>query len=116
MTFLAAEVVRNVNDDVALTWISGYQQGDHHSVQDAFGTPFAIRDQIVTNDATVLSAEVRIDNAASGDSMRWLAGAMLLQDEEHRIEENVQFPERGVPGGLSVRSPLCLVAARSGIF
>ena len=105
MTFLTAEVVRSFGEDVSLTWISGYQKGDHHSVQDAFGTPFAIRDQIVTNDATVLSTEVRLDNAASADSIRWLVGAMLVQDEEHRIEENVQFPERGVPGGLCGPQP-----------
>ncbi len=100
MTFLAAELAWNLSDDLSLTWLSGYQDGDHHTIQDAFGTPFAIRDQIVTNDANVLSTEVRLDNHASGNRLRWLVGAQYLEDEEDRIEENVQFPERGLPNGL----------------
>lgn len=100
MTFLTAELNWNLSDDLSLTWLSGYQDGDHSTIQDAFGTPFAIRDQIVDNDATVLSTEVRLDNYASGNRMRWLVGAQYLTDEETRVEENVQFPERGLPNGL----------------
>ncbi len=100
MAFLTAELSWDLNAETSLTWISGYQDGEHHSVQDAFGTPFAIRDQIVDNDATVLSSEVRLDNFASGNAFRWLVGASIVEDEEDRIEENVQFPERGIPNGL----------------
>ncbi len=100
MVFLTAELSWDLNAETSLTWISGYQDGEHHSVQDAFGTPFAIRDQIVDNDATVLSSEVRLDNFASGNAFRWLVGASIVEDEEDRIEENVQFPERGIPNGL----------------
>ena len=97
---LAAELVWSLNDALTLTSISGYQTGEHESIQDAFGTPFAIRDQIVRNDADILSTELRIDNSASGDAFRWLAGFSYLTDSEDRYEENVQFPERGVPTGL----------------
>ncbi len=104
-TALTGEFVWSLADDRALTVIAGYQAGDHESVAAPFGSPFAIRDQIVTNDADITSFEVRLDNAASADRFRWLAGASLLSDTEHRIEENVQFPERldnpaNVPFGL----------------
>ena len=102
---LAAELTWSFDNDMTATWVSGYQAGDHNSIQDAFGTPFAIRDQLVTNDATILSSEIRLDNSASGDAFRWLVGANILSDEEDRIEINVQFPERlgnpaNRPGGL----------------
>ena len=86
-------------DDIALTWLSGYQDGEHDSVQAAFGTPFVVRDQIVHNDATILSTELRVDNHASGNRFRWLAGVSYLKDEEFRLEQNVGFPERGGCGG-----------------
>lgn len=100
VTVLMADLTWNIGDDKAITWISGYQTGQHDSIQDAFGTPFAIRDQIVSNDASILSSEIRLDNAASGDRLRWLVGANVLEDTEDRLEINVQFPERGLPNGL----------------
>ena len=98
MTFLTAELVWNVGD-LSITSLSGYQGGKHHSIQDAFGTPFALRDQIVKNDADVWSTEIRIDNFASGNRLRWLAGANFLKDSELRVEHNIGFPERGDCGG-----------------
>jgi iron complex outermembrane receptor protein len=97
---LAAELTWALDNDLTLTWLSGYQTGEHESIQDAFGTPFAIRDQIVRNDADILSSEIRLDNSASGNAIRWLVGASILEDTEDRYEENVQFPERGLPRGL----------------
>lgn len=102
---LMGEFVWSLANDRALTVIAGYQDGDHHSIHSPFGTPFAIRDQIVTNSGDITSFEVRLDNSASADSFRWVVGASLLSDSEHRIEENVQFPERldnpaNVPNGL----------------
>ena len=98
MTFVTAELVWNMGD-LAVTSLSGYQSGKHHSIQDAFGTPFALRDQIVKNDAEILSTEIRIDNYASGNRLRWLAGANFLKDSELRVEHNIGFPERGACGG-----------------
>ena len=98
MFFLTAELVWNVGD-ISITSLSGYQDGQHDSVQDAFGTPFSLRDQTVSNDAEILSTELRIDNFASGDRLRWLAGVSYLTDEERRIELNVGFPNRGHCGG-----------------
>ena len=64
-------------------------------MQDVFGGPVAIQDQIVHNEGEVLSTELRIDNSAAGGRFRWLAGLYLLSDEEFRRENNVQFPTRG---------------------
>ena len=97
MLFLTAELVWSLNNDMAITSITGYQDGEHHSIQDAFGTPFALRDQLVDNDADVFSTELRIDNHASDNRFRWLAGFAYTDDSELRIETNIGFPER-VPG------------------
>jgi iron complex outermembrane receptor protein len=95
MRFLTAELTWLLDDDVAVTSITGHQSGSHYSNSDAFGTLIDIRDQLVWNDADVFSQEVRIDNQASGNQLRWLAGASYLTDEEFRQETNVGFPNRG---------------------
>ncbi|HEY5623773.1 MAG TPA: TonB-dependent receptor [Gammaproteobacteria bacterium] len=94
MISLMGEFSWALDNDMTLTALAGYMDGDHTSVQDAFGTPFAIRDQLVWNDADILSGEIRLDNAASGDRIRWLVGASFVTDEETRREDNIQFPER----------------------
>lgn len=94
MRFLTAELTWALDNDMTLTSISGYQKGNHYSNSDAFGTPFDIRDQLVWNDANVLSQEFRLDNQASGNQLRWLVGVSILSDEEHRVELNVSEPDR----------------------
>jgi iron complex outermembrane receptor protein len=94
MLFLTADLTWEFGNDVALTSITGWQDGEHDSKQDAFGTPFALRDQDVKNDAEVFSQEFRLDNHASGNSFRWLFGAAYTDDQELRTETNVGFPER----------------------
>ena len=94
MFFLTAELTWTLGNDMAITSITGYQDGEHHSVQDAFGTPFALRDQDVDNDAEVISTELRLDNYGSGNKFRWLIGASYTDDQELREELNVGFPER----------------------
>ena len=95
MQFLTAELVWALDNDRAVTWISGYQTGDHYSNSDAFGTPYNLREQAVWNDANVFSQEVRIDNQASADRLRWVAGVFYQTDEEHRIERNETEPLYG---------------------
>jgi iron complex outermembrane receptor protein len=94
MLFLTAELVWSLNNDMAITSITGYQDGEHHTAMDAFGTPFALRDQLVDNDAEVLSTELRIDNHASDNRFRWLFGAAYTDDTELRTEQNIGMPER----------------------
>ena len=94
--FIASgELSWDIGNGISVTSITGYQDGEHFSNSDAFGTPFDIRDQLVTNDATVLSQEIRIDNHGSGNKFRWLAGVSYVADEEDRFERNVGFPARG---------------------
>jgi len=95
MTILTGELTWALANDLSVTSITGYADGDHYSNSDAFGTPYDIRDQIVTNEADIFTQEVRIDNQASGNRLRWLAGVSLVQDEEHRIEINEAEPMRG---------------------
>ena len=90
-----AELVWSVGDGLTVTSLSGFQDGQHDSMQDAFGTPFSIRDQGVTNDAEVVSTELRIDNNATGNRLRWLAGISVLKDEERRVETNIGGANRG---------------------
>jgi iron complex outermembrane receptor protein len=66
---------------------------------DVFASPEVIQDQIVMNDAEVLSTELRIDNKASGKPITWLAGVYYLTDEELRIEHNIGMPPRGNGAG-----------------
>ncbi len=94
MVSLMGEFVWSLDNDRTLTVLGGYQDGQHESVQDAFGTPYAIRDQLVSNDAHILSSEIRLDNSASGNQLRWLVGASFVSDKEQRREDNIQFPER----------------------
>lgn len=94
MRFFTTEVTKSLDNDMTLTYIGGFQSGTHYSNSDAFGTPYDIRDQLVWNDATVLSHEIRLDNQASGNRLRWLVGASILTDEEHRVELNVSEPDR----------------------
>jgi len=94
MTFLTAELIWDLGDGVTLTSLTGYQDGEHETWQDVFGAPVALQDQNVFNDANVFSTELRIDNSASGNSFRWLAGLYLLEDQEFRREQNIGNPER----------------------
>jgi len=95
MFVLTAELTWSLGNDIGLTSITGYLDGDHYSNSDAFGTPYDIRDQLVWNDATEFSQEIRLDNQASGNRFRWLVGVSYLADEEHREEKNESEPLRG---------------------
>jgi len=95
MTFLTTELNWSLDNDLGLTVIAGYLEGEHYSNSDAFGTPYDIRDQLVWNDADETSLEVRLDNHASGNRFRWLVGASYLNDEEWRLEVNESEPLRG---------------------
>lgn len=97
LTF-AAELVWNLNNDLTLTSITGYMDGETDSLMDLVGTPNDVSWQLVRNDGDFLSTELRIDNVASGNPFRWLAGIYLMQDEETRQEQN-QFQQRNARGG-----------------
>lgn len=99
MYSLTGEFTWAVRNDITITSLTGYQDGEHHTLQDVLGSPEVLGDQDVINDAKVLSTELRIDNSASGDAFRWLGGIYLLADEEYRREENIGCPPRGMGCG-----------------
>jgi iron complex outermembrane receptor protein len=98
MTFLTAELVWN-RGDIAITSLSGLQDGEHATIMDVFATPEVIQDQIVENDADIFSTELRVDNSASDSAIRWLAGVYFLDQSEFRLEHNVGAPPRGNGAG-----------------
>jgi outer membrane receptor protein involved in Fe transport len=105
MTFLTAELAWQLDNDLTVTSLTGLQDGRHHTYMDVFGTPRVLQDQEVRNEGSVFSTELRLDNSASGDPLRWLAGIYLQSDSEDRLEYNRGFPERGSGGGRIVAQP-----------
>jgi iron complex outermembrane receptor protein len=105
MAFLTTELAWALDNDITITSLSGLQDGRHHTVMDVFGTPEVLQDQEVRNEGSVISTELRIDNSASGDAFRWLAGVYLQTDTEDRLEWNRGFPERGDGGGRITPQP-----------
>jgi len=97
LTF-AAELVWDLGNDLTLTSITGYMDGETDSLMDLVGTPNDVSWQSVMNEGDMISTELRIDNIASGNNVRWLAGFYLLQDKETRLEQN-QFQQRNARGG-----------------
>ena len=69
-------------------------------IRDRLGTPENIVFQQVINDASVFSQEVRIDNHASGNRLRWLGGVYYLHDEETRFQQN-QFFQTDLDTGVN---------------
>ncbi len=98
MTFLTGELIWNL-DDITVTSVTGFQDGEHATIMDVFATPEVIQDQIVENDANIFSTELRADNHASGNAITWLAGVYALEQSEHRMEHNVGMPPRGDGAG-----------------
>jgi iron complex outermembrane receptor protein len=98
ITFLTADLAWNVGD-MTITSLTGYQEGDHATIMDVFASPEVIQDQVVENEAEVLSTELRIDNKASGDAFTWIGGLYLLRDNEYRLEHNQGAPARGNGAG-----------------
>ena len=91
---LSAELVWSLSNDLTVTSITGFMDGETDNLQDVMGTTNDVAWQFVSNDGDSLSQEFRIDNVASGSSVRWLAGAYFLSDEEKRVEQ-LQFQFRG---------------------
>ena len=96
-------------DDLTVTSITGYLDGDTHSLMDLVGTPNNVAFQEVANDATSFSTELRVDNIASGNSTRWLLGAYYMTDEEDRFEQNI-FQADGARLGPWVETHLGTIA------
>ena len=102
---LTGELSWQLTDDIAITSITGYQDGEGEGLADVLGTPNNIVFQNVVNDGSIFSEEVRIDNHASGDRLRWLAGVYYLHDEESRFQQNQFFPDNLITGAATNLGP-----------
>jgi iron complex outermembrane recepter protein len=106
---LSAELVWDLDNDLTLTSITGYLDGDTDSLMDLVGTPNNVSFQQVQNAATSISTELRLDNMASDNSIRWLAGVYLMADEEDRFEQNI-FQADGARLGPFVETHMGTIA------
>lgn len=89
ITTLALELSWSLANDLTITSITGYLDGDTHSFMDLVGTVNNVAFQEVANDAQSFSTELRLDNIATDGPFRWLAGVYYLTDEEDRFEQNI---------------------------
>jgi len=105
---VAAELVWEL-ENITVTSITGYLDGDTHSLMDLVGTPNNVSFQEVANDATSFSTELRLDNVSSDSSVRWLAGVYFMTDEEDRFEQNI-FQADGARLGPWVETHMGTVA------
>jgi len=93
-----AELVYNINDDFALTSVSGYLDGESDYFIDANGTPFNVLFQNTQNEAESFTQEIRLDNQASSSRLKGVVGFFFLTDEHDRFDENQFFIDAGLPG------------------
>jgi iron complex outermembrane receptor protein len=93
---LTADISWEVSDGVTLTTVAGYVDGDSDYLIDAHGGPNNSMFQSTQNDAESTSIEFRLDNHASGNPLRWLAGVYLLSDEQTRNDQNIFYVEDAV--------------------
>lgn len=93
ITNITAELTWEFSAGLTLTTVSGYVDGNSDYLQEAHGTPGNVLFQSVQNDASMFSQEIRIDNHASGNRLRWLTGFYYLNDEHDRDDQNILFFE-----------------------
>ena len=104
ITNLTAEIIWDVSEDISATTVIGYIEGESDYLIDAHGGPNNSMFQSTQNDADQFSVELRLDNHASGDALRWLGGVYFLDDEHERDDQNIFYVEQaaffGGPGNV----------------
>ncbi|MEE8496331.1 MAG: TonB-dependent receptor [Xanthomonadales bacterium] len=93
---LAAEVTWSINDDLTLTSVTGYLEGDSDYLIELHGGPNNSAWQSTQNDAWQFSQEFRLDNHASGNQLRWLGGLYFLTDDQTRDDANIFYVDNSV--------------------
>ena len=94
----STELVWKLANDLTVTSVTGYMDGDTNNLQDVIGTPNDVNFQFVSNDGSSFTEELRVDNMASDARIRWVGGFYYLSDEETRVEQ-LRFQQRGARGG-----------------
>lgn len=109
---LTGEIDYEVADGIMLTSVTGYQNGSNSGLADVLGSPENIVWQKLENEGSLFSEELRLDNHATGNQLRWLVGAYYLHDQEDRFEQN-QFFQDGALGFPRVPSYLATISANT---
>ncbi len=107
ITNLTAEVQWNLSEAVTLTSVTGFIDGESDYLIDAHGGPNNSMFQSTQNEADQFSQELRLDNHASGEGLRWLAGLYYLSDDQARDDQNIFYVDGAVgdPQALSGTRP-----------
>jgi iron complex outermembrane receptor protein len=88
-----AEISWQMNDSVTLTSVTGFIDGTGDYNMDAAGTPRDLQFSVTRNDSSQFSEEIRLDNHAAEDGLRWLAGLYFLSDDHDREDGRRWFQE-----------------------
>jgi len=96
ITNFTAEVAWDLSDQVTLTSVTGFIDGNSDYLIDTHGGPNDSMFQSVQNDASQFSQELRLDNSAAGDRLQWLAGLYFLTDEQTRDDQNIFYVDDAV--------------------
>ena len=99
---LTGEIVYAFANGITVTTETGYLDGNTNRLQEAHGTPENVLWQRGFSSAHAFSQEARIDNQASGNRWRWLAGVYYLTDHQDKFDEN-QFFQNGAAGRPDTR-------------
>lgn len=101
---LTGEIAWEFAEGYTLTSVTGYMDGEVDQFQDANGTPLNVLFQVGLRDADIFTQEIRIDNHASADRLRWLGGFLFLTDEDEFFSEN-QFFQPNLDGSPTLPFP-----------
>jgi len=82
----------DVNDNLAFTSISSYDEGKWLTIEDADGSPFNILTDRYDNSAHAISEDLRLGSQGKG-AFNWLAGLYWYKDSAHVQTKNQYYHE-----------------------
>lgn len=90
---LTAQIGWEFGNGLQLRSISAFLDGEGDYNMDSAGTPRDLNFSITRNDSTQFSQELRLDNHATADALRWLGGFYYLNDDHDRQDGREWFQE-----------------------
>lgn len=87
ISLVSATINWDIADDLSLTSVTAYVDGDVVADVDNFGTPVNVVYNLISDDASQFTQEFRLDNSASAARTKWLIGAYYLTDDHTRVED-----------------------------
>ncbi len=101
---LTGEIDWAINSELSLTSVTGYLDGSSDYLIELHGGPNNSAWQSTQNDAWQFSQELRLDNHAAGNSLRWLGGVYFLTDDQTRDDANIFYVDNAA-GDPAVGDP-----------